>query len=130
MKTFKIVTTTMLLGALTLGFADEVVDAQISEINTATTQEKVQLMNQFKLKLSTLSAEERAEAITKLQTQTQTRERVRVNQAEQTENMKRTEQMEQKQMMNQTMQQSMQQNMGAAAQGSMSTASGMSGRQK
>lgn len=128
MKTFKIATTAMLLGALTLGVADEMIDTQISEINAASSSEKVQLMNQFKLKLSTLSAEERAEAITKLQAQT--REKVRVNQTEQTGNMKRVEQMEQKQMMNQSMQQSMPQNMGAAAHGGMSTSGGMSGKQK
>jgi hypothetical protein len=119
MKTFKITAMMVLLGALTLGVADEVIDAQISEINAASTEEKVQLMNQFKLKLSTLTEEERAEAISKLQVQThtQTRERNRVNQTEQTENMKRSEQMQQHQMMNQTMQQ----NIGAASGGSANT---------
>jgi hypothetical protein len=121
MKTFKITAVMVLLGALTLSVADDAIDTQISEINAASAQEKVQLMNQFKLKLSTLSAEERAEAISKLQTktqtQTQTRERSRVNQTEQTENMKRSEQMQQNQIMNQ----SMQQNMGATSGGSAST---------
>jgi hypothetical protein len=123
MKTFKITAVMVLLGALTLGVADDAIDTQISEINAASTEEKVQLMNQFKLKLSTLTAEERAEAISKLQTrtQTQTREKVRVNQTEQTENMKRSEQMQQQQIMHQ----SMQQNRGAAIQGSSGTSGKM-----
>jgi hypothetical protein len=123
MKTFKITAVMVLLGALTLGVADDAIDTQISEINAASTEEKVQLMNQFKLKLSTLTAEERAEAISKLQTrtQTQTREKVRVNQTEQTENMKRSEQMQQQQIMHQ----SMQQNRGAAIQGSSATSGKM-----
>jgi hypothetical protein len=111
--------TMMLLGALTLTVADDAIDAQISEINAASSEKKVQLMNQFKLKLSTLTAQERAEAISKLQVQTRTqvREKNRVNQTEQTENMKRSEQMQQHQMMNQ----SMQQNIGAASGGSANT---------
>jgi uncharacterized membrane protein YccC len=119
MKTFKITTVMMLLGALTLGVAEDAIDTQISEINAAPVSERVELMNQFKQKLSTLSADERAEAISKLQTRTQTqvREKNRVNQIEQTESMKRSEQMQQQQIMHQ----SMQQNMGAASSGSAST---------
>jgi phosphoribosylanthranilate isomerase len=119
METFKITAALMLLGALTLGLAEDAIDTQIGEINAAPTQERVKLMNQFKEKLSTLSAEERAEAITKLQTrtQTQTREKFRVNQAEQMENMKRSEQMHQNQIMDQTVQQ----NLGGASQGGSNT---------
>jgi hypothetical protein len=115
MKTFKVVSMMVLLGALTLTVADDAIDIQISEINAASAEKKVQLMNQFKLKLSTLTAEERAEAISKLQVQTRTqiRERNRVNQTEQTENMKRSEQMQQHQMM--------QQNIGAASLGNTNT---------
>lgn len=117
MKTFKIATAMMLLGALTLGVSEDSIDTQISEINLAPASERVQLMNQFKQKLSTLSDEERSEAISKLQTRTQTQSRVRVNQTEPMENMKRVEQMQQNQVMNQ----SIQQNLGAAAHGSSHT---------
>ncbi|MDD2790232.1 MAG: hypothetical protein PHU40_06130 [Sulfurimonas sp.] len=109
MKTFQVTMVTLLLGTLSFAMASDSMDAEIAQINEAPTQERVKLMNEFKLKLSTLSSEEREEAITKLQTRTQTkaqiRERVRVNQAEQTESMKRAEQMNQYQGANQMMQQ-------------------------
>jgi len=39
------------------------VDSQIEALKSATPQERVRLMNEFKTTLSTLSQEERAEAI-------------------------------------------------------------------
>ncbi|MGB3961986.1 MAG: hypothetical protein WBK95_07095 [Sulfurimonas sp.] len=99
MKTFQIAATTLLLGTFNFAVANDDVDAQIAQINKAPVQERVQLMNEFKLKLSTLSAQEREEAITKLQAKTQNqeqvRERIRQNQTEPTENMKRSQQMNQ-----------------------------------
>ncbi|MDD2905523.1 MAG: hypothetical protein PHH41_10205 [Sulfurimonas sp.] len=114
MKTFQIAVTTLLLGTFNFAVANDDVDAQIAQINNASAQERVQLMNEFKLKLSTLSAQEREEAITKLQTKTQNqeqvRERIRQNQTEQTENMKRSQQMNQLQNASPMMQQN---NMGS-----------------
>ena len=120
MKTLNLTATLMLLGTLTLGTA-ATVDEQIAAIEAATTQEeRVTLVNEFKQTISALSAQERAEAITRLranmnkdgeqlQTQTQTREmtreRSRINQMEQTQEMQRTQQMQQTQAGSQAMQQ-------------------------
>lgn len=115
MKTLKLTATLMLLGALTLGAAT--IDEQIAAIGAAETpQERIELVNEFKETVSALSAEERDAAIAELratmnkdgeqlQTQTQTRERSRVNQMEQTEEMQRTQQMQQNQAGSQAMQQ-------------------------
>ena len=70
--------TLMLLGTLTLGMAEDVttemtVDQQITAIKNAPAQERVRLMNQFKLRLATMNEAEREAAITQLRTQTQTR---------------------------------------------------------
>ena len=94
----------MLLGTLTLGMS-ETVDEQIAAIQEAEPAERVALMNQFKGTLSTLTAEEREAAIEEMrstmeangdqvQTKAQTRSRLqlRVDQAEQTEDMLRTQQ--------------------------------------
>jgi Skp family chaperone for outer membrane proteins len=120
MRTLKLTATLMLLGTLTLGMA-VTIDEQIAAIGAASTQEeRVTLVNEFKETLSTLTAEERANAISelranmsksddKLQTQTQTRERTReksrVNQMEQTQEMQRGQQMQQNQAGSQAMQQ-------------------------
>lgn len=108
----------LLLGTLTLGMAEDVttditVDEQITEIQNAPVQERVKLMNQFKLRLATMNEADREEAITQLRTQTQTQahtyegedegeklqtrtqERLRVNQLEQTEQMQRSQEMNQ-----------------------------------
>lgn len=72
----------MLLGTLTLGMADDLtVDAQITAIQEAPAQERVQLMNQFKIRLATMNETEREAAITQLRTQTQTRERLNEHEA-------------------------------------------------
>ena len=70
--------TLMLLGTLPLGMAEDVttemtVDQQITAIKNAPAQERVRLMNQFKLRLATMNEAEREAAITQLRTQTQTR---------------------------------------------------------
>ncbi len=67
----------MLLGTLTAGMADDIsVDDQITTIKEAPAQERVKLMNQFKLRLATMNETEREAAITQLRTQIQTRERL------------------------------------------------------
>ncbi len=73
-------TTLILLGTLTLGIADEIsVDAQITAIQEAPAQERVQLMNQFKTRLTTMNESEREAAITQLRTQIQTQTQARLN---------------------------------------------------
>ncbi|WP_373002982.1 hypothetical protein [Sulfurimonas sp.] len=107
MNTLKLSATLMLLGSLTLGMS-ATIDEQVAAIGSATPEERVALVNEFKKTVSTLSTEERAEAIAQLrssmnakgdQVQTQTRERTRersrIHQMEQTENMQRTQQMQQ-----------------------------------
>ncbi len=107
----------MLLGSLTLGMAEDTtevtVDEQITEILEAPAQQRVQLMNQFKIRLAAMNEEDREEAIAQLRTQTQTQahtyegedegeklqtrtqDRLRVNQLEQTEQMQRSQEMNQ-----------------------------------
>jgi len=117
MKTLRLIATLMLFGSLTLGMAEATIDEQISAIQSATPEERVTLVNEFKETLSALSTEERTEAITQLrstmsedgealQTQTQTKMRIRSreNQAEQTEDMQMSQQMQQKQAGTQAMQ--------------------------
>ena len=114
MKILKLSATLALLGSLTLGMAETAVDARIAAINSATGTERVQLVNEFKELLSTLSTEDRAEAIDQLKTtvqadgeqlKTRTRTRAtireRVNQADQTDEMLRTQQMQQNRSMQQ-----------------------------
>ena len=75
MKFAKITLSVALLGALTLGMADDTattdttstIDAQIEAIQTAPAQERVKLMNEFKQKLMTMNQEERMAAITQMQ---------------------------------------------------------------
>ena len=93
MKTLRLSATLMLLGCLTLGMADATIDEQIAAIQGAAPEERVELVNEFKETLSTLSSEERAEA------------RSRVNQMKQTDDMQRTGQMQQTQAGSQAMQQ-------------------------
>ncbi len=114
--------TLMLLGTLTLGMAEDTttgmtVDEQITAIKNAPAQERVRLMNQFKVRLATMNEAEREAAITQLraQTQTQTRagsgdaegeqmktrtmtqERSRLNEMQQTQQMQQMQQMNQQQ---------------------------------
>jgi len=77
MKFAKITLSVALLGALTLGMAEDTatvetttsvsVDTQIAEIQAAPAQERVRLMNQFKQRLAAMNEEQRAEAIAQLQ---------------------------------------------------------------
>ncbi|MBU0719868.1 hypothetical protein KJ877_00855 [bacterium] len=130
MRTLNLSATLMLLGTLTLGLADTSVDAQIAEIQNASAEDRVALVNAFKTTMSTLSAEDRAVAIaqfresmqadgaelktqTQTQTQTQARERLRVNQMEQTEDMLRGQMMNQHQTANHSMGASVTQSRGA-----------------
>ena len=133
MKTITLsATALMLLGTLTLGMANEIsVDEQITAIQEAPAQERVQLMNQFKTRLATMNESEREAAITQLRTQTKTQtqarlqektaegevnaeaamtktrtmtqERSRVNEMQQTQQMQQGQQMQQ-QMQGQTQQ--------------------------
>ena len=110
----------ILLGTLALGIADTIsVDEEIAAIQEAPAQERVRLMNQFKQRLATMNETEREAAITQLraetqaqtrlqngtaegeQLKTQTQERSRVNQMQQTEDMLRTQEMNQIQQMQQ-----------------------------
>ena len=112
----RITTTLILLGTLTLGLAaDATIDAQIKKIQNASATEKVELMNALKMQLTTMSKEQRQEAIATMQAklqesgemtqaQVQERNRIRENQAEATGDMLRTQQMNQKQMRVQTVQ--------------------------
>jgi len=72
MKTLHLSATLMLLGTLTLGTA-ATIDEQIATIQTATPEERVTLVNEFKTTLSTLSIEERAAAVDKLRSSMQER---------------------------------------------------------
>ena len=114
-----------LLGTLTLGMAEDTastsinVDAQISAIENAKTQEqRVALVNEFKTNISTLSKEDRTIAIEQLrstmqangertQTRAQVRERTRIAQMEENENMQTQQQMNQHRAASQAMGQGM-----------------------
>jgi len=66
--------TLALLGTLGVVAADEItsIDQQIKQIKEAPAKERVRLMNEFKLQLSTMNQDERTQALTKL------RERIQV----------------------------------------------------
>ena len=77
MKATKILLSLVVMGTLTLGFADANtpaptgIDAQITAIQTAKPEDRVALMNQFKTQLSTMNAEERSAAISQMQAKMQ-----------------------------------------------------------
>lgn len=106
MKTLNITAAILLLGSLTLGAA-ATIDEQITAIQNATTQEeRVELVNEFKTTLSTLSKEERQEATAKLresmqgsgaELKMQVRERTRVQEGDQTGELIRNQKMNQNQ---------------------------------
>ena len=122
-----------LLGTLTLGMAEEAtsantsIDAQISAIENAKTQEqRVKLMNEFKTTVSTLSKEDRAFAVEQLrstmqvngehtQTRDQVRERMRISQMEEAQNVQAQQQMNQHRAASQAMGESMMSANGAGA---------------
>jgi len=114
MRTIKLSVTLMLLG--TLAMADTV-DEQIAKIQNATPQKRVQLMNALKQELFALGEKERVQAMHKLrakmntdgenneQLQARQKERVRLNQMQETDNMTRAQNMHQHQAAGQAMQQ-------------------------
>lgn len=59
-----------IIGSLTAVFAEATVDEQIQEIKNAPAQERVQLMNQFKVRLRSMNEADREQAISALRTQT------------------------------------------------------------
>ncbi|MEN8302489.1 MAG: hypothetical protein ABFQ64_00290 [Campylobacterota bacterium] len=105
----KVTAVLALVGTLTLGLAaDATIDAQIEKIQNASAAEKVQIMNELKLQLATMSKEQRQEAIARMQAKLQNsgemtkaqireRNRVRENQKEATEDMLRAQHMNQNQ---------------------------------
>ncbi|MDQ1263421.1 MAG: hypothetical protein QG559_422 [Campylobacterota bacterium] len=105
----------MLLGSLSVALAEASVDAQIEAIkNTTSQQERVRLTNEFKTTLSTLSQEEREAAIEKLRSgmdgdgvkvRERVRERVRLNQMDETRERQENQRMNQNQVGSQFMQQ-------------------------
>lgn len=115
MKTLNIMAITLLLGTLTLGVA-ATIDEQITAIQNATTQEeRVELVNEFKTTLSTLTKEERQEATAKLresmqgsgeELKLQIRERTRVQDGDQTGELIRNQRMNQNQAASKGMHQS------------------------
>lgn len=116
MKMAKLGTVLVLFGYLTLGLAEVSVDAQIEALKSASTQDRVKLMNEFKTTLSTLSQEERAEAIEKFILNVQSdsdqpkvrerlRERIRVNQMTETMQRQENQRMNQNQVGSQFLQQ-------------------------
>ncbi len=129
MKTLRLSAVLLLLGTLTLGMAETTVDAQITAIqNAATDEERVELVNEFKTTLSTLSDEERTAAIdelkttmqadgTALQTQTQmqtrTQQRSRINQTDEAQTLDATQAMGQGQSAAKAMQSAPSENAGA-----------------
>lgn len=89
-------------------WAEVDVDSQIEALKSATPQERVRLMNEFKTTLSTLSQEERAEAIEQfrssmevenrqIQARERVRERVRLNQMDETMERQENQRMNQNQ---------------------------------
>ncbi|TKI68730.1 hypothetical protein FCU45_09980 [Sulfurimonas crateris] len=92
------------------------VDSQIEALKSATPQDRVRLMNEFKTTLSTLSQEERAEAIEQfrssmevenkqIQARERARERVRLNQMDETMQGQENQRMNQNQVGSQFLQQ-------------------------
>lgn len=116
MKTLKLSVALMLLGSLSFLLAEVNVDAQIEALKTATPQERVRLMNEFKTTLSTLSQEEREAAIEQfrssmdaenkqIQSKERIRERVRVNQMDEVREIQEDQRMNQNQVGSQYIQQ-------------------------
>lgn len=114
----KTLLTLALLGGLTLSFAEDAltVDEQITEIQNAPQQERVQLMNQFKLRVANMNQEQREEAIQQLQQRMRTQTRQGID-AEKEMQMQQSQEMLKMQNMNQhrVANQFHQQNQGATA---------------
>jgi len=115
MKTSYIAATIILLGTLTSGTA-ATIDEQITAIQNATTQEeRVELVNEFKTTLSSLTIEERKEATAKLrknmqgsgaELKMQMRDKTHIQSGDQTGELMRNQKMNQNQAGTQGMRQS------------------------
>lgn len=116
MKTVKLSAALLLLGSLSSLFAEVDVDTQIEALKSATPQERVRLMNEFKTTLSTLSQEEREAAIEQfqstmdaqnkqIQSRERIRERVRLNQMDEVRERQENQRMNQNQVGSQFIQQ-------------------------
>lgn len=116
MKTVKLSAVLLLLGSLNSLFAEVNVDAQIEALKSATPQERVRLMNEFKTTLSTLSQEEREAAIEQfrssmdvdnkqIQSKDRVRDRVRANQMDEVRERQENQRMNQNQAGSQFIQQ-------------------------
>lgn len=116
MKTVKLSTVLLLLGSLSSLFAEVNVDAQIEALKSATPQERVRLMNEFKTTLSTLSQEQREAAIEQfrssmdvenkqIQSKERIRERARTNQMDEVRERQENQRMNQNQVGSQFIQQ-------------------------
>ena len=73
MKTFRISIIFLLAVLIASELFSSTVDQQISTILNAAPQERVKLMNEFKQRLSTMSSNERASAITQMRSNMQTK---------------------------------------------------------
>jgi len=108
----KIVTLMAVLGGLTLGLANEAIDAQIEAIQNAPAQERVKLMNEFKVDLSKMKQEDRIAAISAMQSKlqvtkvnmTQNQDSISQIQSQENLNMQQMQNMNQKQAGNQFVQ--------------------------
>ena len=103
----KILTTTIIalfIGCCTVIFANESIDAQVENILKATPEERPQLMNQFKIRLSNMNAQDRADAITQMRqgVQTMNADTVQMRTQQHERQMRQTDQMNQMNQMNQT----------------------------
>jgi hypothetical protein len=116
MKTVKLSAVLLLLGSLSSLFAEVNVDAKIEALKSATPQERVRLMNEFKTTLSTLSQQEREAAIEQfrssmdvenkqIQSRDRVRERVRANQMDEVKERQENQRMNQNQAGSQFIQQ-------------------------
>jgi hypothetical protein len=96
MKLSKKIVALAILGSLTAVFAEATVDEQIEAIKNAPAQERVQLMNQFKVRLRSMNEADREQAISALRTQTQQQTRTQAQTQQQTKNMQEDSQLRQK----------------------------------
>lgn len=98
----------LLSAAFSALLAEVDIDSQVEALKSATPQERVRLMNEFKTRLSTLSQKERAEAVEQfrsgmevenqqIQARDRARERVRVNQMDETMQRQENQRMNQNQ---------------------------------
>lgn len=102
----KITIVVAFLSLHTFCIADDVsIDAEIEAIKNAPVRERVQLMNQFKQKLSLMNQVDRNEAISRLQVRTQTRIQTPIRAKERIEEMQMSNDRDVSQMNNMNQQQ-------------------------